>query len=123
MPQARLVHNRSRVNRARSHWLRVHAESSYYLSERHLKKQITERLCFAWLKTGYGLAATLPVQKIGLLKANEPFGPACWPERPTRILTTLSPNLANRREPSRSICASSARAIDRRRHWRSLPDR
>ncbi|MHB8383583.1 MAG: glycosyltransferase family 2 protein [Candidatus Binataceae bacterium] len=56
-PQARLVHNRSPANRVRSHWLRTHAESSYYLYERHLKKQVTNRLYFAWLKIGYALAA------------------------------------------------------------------
>lgn len=63
LPQARLVHNRSPANRVRSHWLRIHAESSYYLYERHFKKQIGSRLHFTWLKTGYALAATVTCVK------------------------------------------------------------
>jgi GT2 family glycosyltransferase len=62
-PQARLVHNRSPINRARSHWLRIHAEASYYLYERHWKKQIINRFYFAWLKIGYAVAAVVASAK------------------------------------------------------------
>jgi len=56
-PKARLIHNRSPVNRSRSHWLRLHAESAYYLYERHWKKERTNLLYFTWLKIGYAVAA------------------------------------------------------------------
>jgi GT2 family glycosyltransferase len=57
VPQARLAHNRSPVNRVNSHWLRSQAESSHYLYERHLKRAFRSRVCFAWLKVGYAIAA------------------------------------------------------------------
>jgi GT2 family glycosyltransferase len=68
-PRARLVHNRSVVNRSRSHWLRLHAESTYYLFERHWNKQITNRLYFKWLKVGYVIAAILASAKAGSLES------------------------------------------------------
>ena len=56
VPQARLAHNRSPVNRINSHWLRGQAESSHYLYERHLKRALRSRICFGWLKVGYAIA-------------------------------------------------------------------
>jgi GT2 family glycosyltransferase len=73
LPQARLVHNRSPANRVRSNWLRIHAESSYYLYERHLKKQIRNRLYFTWLNTGYALAAAVGCMKGGSLESLRSF--------------------------------------------------
>lgn len=55
-PRARLVHNHSPLGRVRSHWLRAHAQSSYYLYEKNWKYGIKNRLCFAWLNIGYALA-------------------------------------------------------------------
>jgi GT2 family glycosyltransferase len=55
-PRARLVHNRSLLGRARDHWLRAHAQSSYYLYERNLKRGFRNRICFAWLNVGYMIA-------------------------------------------------------------------
>ena len=55
-PRARLVHNRSPQGRARDHWLRAHAQASYYLYEKNRKYGIKNRICFAWLNLGYAIA-------------------------------------------------------------------
>ncbi len=62
-PQARLVHNRSPINRVSSHWLRPHAESAYYLYERHWRKLAINRFYFFWLKVGYAVAAIIASTK------------------------------------------------------------
>jgi GT2 family glycosyltransferase len=54
-PAARLVHNKSPINRARSHWLTEHAQSAYYLYRRHWHRTTWNRLCFLWLRFGYFL--------------------------------------------------------------------
>ena len=56
VPQARLAHNRSPINRVNSHWLRIQAEASHYLYERHLKFAIRCQIWFVWLKVGYAIA-------------------------------------------------------------------
>lgn len=52
-PKARLVHNKSPINRARDHWLREHAQSAYYLYRRHWNSGLKTRACFWWLLIGY----------------------------------------------------------------------
>jgi GT2 family glycosyltransferase len=55
-PRARLVHNRSPRGRVYDHWLRAHAQSSYYLYERNRKRGVRRRISFAWLNVGYAIA-------------------------------------------------------------------
>jgi GT2 family glycosyltransferase len=52
-PQARLIHKRSAVNRPREHWLREHAQSSYYMYRRNWNRTLKGRLSFLWLRLGY----------------------------------------------------------------------
>ncbi|MGH7932966.1 MAG: glycosyltransferase family A protein [Candidatus Binataceae bacterium] len=52
-PRARLVHNKSPVNRSRDHWLKEHVQSAHYLYRRHWKRGLRNRLCFLWLHVGY----------------------------------------------------------------------
>jgi GT2 family glycosyltransferase len=58
-PQARLVHRRSPEGRDAVHWLDLHAQGANYMRQRHWRRGIWNKLCFAWLNAGYGLAATL----------------------------------------------------------------
>jgi len=67
-PRARLVHNRSPQGRARDHWLRAHAQASYYLYERNLNYGIRNRIFFAWLKFGYAIALGATCAKRGSLE-------------------------------------------------------
>jgi GT2 family glycosyltransferase len=55
-PRARLVHKRSLQGRARDHWLRAHAQSTYYLYFKNRNFGVWNRLCFAWLNVGYAFA-------------------------------------------------------------------
>jgi glucosyl-dolichyl phosphate glucuronosyltransferase len=52
-PKARLVHNRSPIDRARDHWLREKAQSLHYLYNRHWNSGLKNRACFWWLLVGY----------------------------------------------------------------------
>jgi glucosyl-dolichyl phosphate glucuronosyltransferase len=52
-PRARLVHKRNSVGRAQDHWLRAHAQSSYYMYARNWHRGLRDHLCFAWLNIGY----------------------------------------------------------------------
>ncbi len=52
-PKARLLHNKSPINRARDHWIREHAQSAYYLYRRHWNSGLKNRACFWWLLIGY----------------------------------------------------------------------
>lgn len=56
-PQARLIHNRSPESRDPTHWLSVVAQVASYMRERHWKRGIWNNLCYAWLNTGYAIAA------------------------------------------------------------------
>jgi GT2 family glycosyltransferase len=69
-PNARLIHKRSAVGRAKGHWLDQHAQSSFYMRERNWHRGWGDDLAFAWLQIGYALMAT-----IGMLKrcSMEPF--------------------------------------------------
>lgn len=67
-PRARLAHNRSPLGRARDHWLRAHAQASYYLYQRNLNYGIRNRFFFAWLKVGYAIAAGASCIKSGSLE-------------------------------------------------------
>jgi len=62
-PKARLVHNKTPRARASVHWLSLHAQVYYYLRERHWCSGPWNNICFAWLKTGYALAALLSCLK------------------------------------------------------------
>lgn len=62
-PSARIEHRHSGVGRAGDHWLRAHAQSSYYLYYRHWRKGFRNRICFAWLNLGYVVAASLACVK------------------------------------------------------------
>ena len=52
-PNARLEHHHSPVGRAGDHWLRAHAQSSYYLYQRHWNNGLRNRAYFLWLNAGY----------------------------------------------------------------------
>lgn len=52
-PKARLVHNRSREARDPTHWISVAAQVASYMHERHWKKDPWNKLCYAWLISGY----------------------------------------------------------------------
>jgi GT2 family glycosyltransferase len=67
-PRARLAHNRSPQGRARDHWLRAHAQASYYLYERNLNYGIRNRIFFGWLKVGYAIALGATCAKRGSLE-------------------------------------------------------
>jgi GT2 family glycosyltransferase len=54
-PRARLVHKRNPVGRAQDHWLRADVQASYYLYRRNWNHGIRNRLCFAWLHSGFVL--------------------------------------------------------------------
>ncbi len=60
-PAARLAHHRSPVGREPIHWLRRQARSEAYLYFRNWRggdwRAWPRRLCFAWLQTGYAVAA------------------------------------------------------------------
>jgi GT2 family glycosyltransferase len=58
-PKARLVHKKTPQARTDVHWLSVHAQVHYYLHRRHWRSGFWNNICFAWLKVGYALAATL----------------------------------------------------------------
>jgi len=58
-PRARLVHNKSPINRARDHWLKEHAQSAYYLYWRHWDRGFKNKACFAWLRAGYCVVVTV----------------------------------------------------------------
>jgi len=58
-PRARLVHKASPVGRSGDHWLLRHARTNWYLYQRNWNHGIMNRVCFAWLNLGYGLAAGL----------------------------------------------------------------
>jgi len=57
-PRARLVHKQSPVGRLQDHWLRRSVRSTFYLYAKNWRRGVKNRLCFAWLATGYGLVAT-----------------------------------------------------------------
>lgn len=52
-PTARLIHNRASVNRTTDHWLREHAQSSWYMYRRNWRKRWSGRASFLWLNGGY----------------------------------------------------------------------
>jgi GT2 family glycosyltransferase len=52
-PDAKLVHRRSEINRHRDHWVREHAQSSYYMYRRNWRRELKGRLSFLWLRLGY----------------------------------------------------------------------
>jgi GT2 family glycosyltransferase len=52
-PEAKLVHRRSEINRHRDHWVREHAQSSYYMYRRNWRGEFKGRLSFLWLRLGY----------------------------------------------------------------------
>lgn len=62
-PSARIEHRHSVVGRATDHWLRAHAQASYYLYYRHWRKGIANRTYFAWLRAGYTIAIALACLK------------------------------------------------------------
>lgn len=72
-PQARLIHKRSTVGRAKDHWLRSHAQSSHYLYRRHWNSELKNRIFFAWLKVGYALAIVSGCVKRGSLEPLRAF--------------------------------------------------
>ncbi len=58
-PRARLAHYHNSVGRLSDHWLRRHSRGNFFLYEKHWKHGVANRLAYAWLYTGYALAALL----------------------------------------------------------------
>jgi GT2 family glycosyltransferase len=62
-PQAGLIHNRSLHERRPVHWLRIHAQVSSYMRDRHWREGLWHSIWYFWLNVGYALAATLSCLK------------------------------------------------------------
>ena len=58
-PRARLAHYHNSAGRLSDHWLRRHSRGNFFLYEKHWKHGVTNRVAYAWLYTGYALAAML----------------------------------------------------------------
>jgi glucosyl-dolichyl phosphate glucuronosyltransferase len=66
-PRARLTHHRTPTARLKNHWLYSHAQVNCFMWQRHWRKGLWSRICFAWLNVGYGLAALVSILKRGSL--------------------------------------------------------
>jgi len=67
-PRARLEHRQSPTGRSADHWLGRHARASYFLYRKNWNRGVKNRICFAWLKAGYALVATLASLRRGSLQ-------------------------------------------------------
>jgi GT2 family glycosyltransferase len=57
-PTARLVHNHSPSERLRDHWLRRSARGNFFFYQKNWNVGFKNKLCYAWLWTGYILVAS-----------------------------------------------------------------
>jgi GT2 family glycosyltransferase len=62
-PRARLVHHRTPVARSATHWLFTHAQSNYFMWQRHWRKRRGNWASFTWLRVGYTAMAVISTVK------------------------------------------------------------
>jgi len=84
-PAARLSHERSEIGRTTAHWLDAHAQSSAYMHLKNWNRGLADYLCFAWLRVGYLIIATLGSFKH---RSFEPF--RAWSQGARRGYTLAS---------------------------------